>query len=172
MKLLPLSRRHWRLAALLVVPLPARADELHWIWHDNQGDAIKPDEVSFFRKTFHVDTLPTKALLSVAADDEAMVYLNGKQVAHPKDYQKPAFEDVTAEIRKGENVFAIRGVKLESDQAGVVAVLQLKLSKQHSDFVITDRTWLSSDKDEHGWRDLDFSNYALSSSRSLRWACL
>ncbi len=160
MKLLALSRCHWRLAALLVVPLLARAEQPHWIWHDNQGAAIKPDEVRYFRKTFHVDNPPTKALLSVAADDEAMVYLNGKQVAHPRDYQKPAFEDVTAGIRKGENVFAIRGVNLESDQAGVVAVLQLKLSKQHSDFVITDTTWLSSDKDERGWRDLDFNDAA------------
>src|SRR5207253_1307056 len=131
MKLFGLSRCHWRLASLLVVPFLARADQPHWIWHDNQAAAIKPDEVRFFRKTFHVDAPPTKALLSVAADDEAMVYLNGKQVAHHKDYQNPAFEDVTAEIRKGGNVFAIRSVNLESDQAGVVAVLQLKLSKQH-----------------------------------------
>src|SRR6266436_7123268 len=130
MKLFALSRCHWRLASLLVVPILARAEQPHWIWHDNQGAAIKPDEVSFFRKTFQVDKPPTKVLLSVAADDEAMVYLNGKQVAHPKDYQKPAFEDVTAEIRKGGNLIAIRSRNFENDQAGVVAMLQLKLSKQ------------------------------------------
>src|SRR6266700_8377666 len=96
MKLLALSRCHWRLAALLVVPLLARAEQPHWIWHDNQGAAIKPDEVRYFRKTFHVDNPPTKALLSVAADDEAMFNLNGNKFPHPRDYKKPALEKATA----------------------------------------------------------------------------
>src|SRR5712664_1697748 len=91
-------------AWLLIVPIVASAQTTNWIWHDNKGEAIKPEEVRFFRKTFHVDSQPVRAVLSVAADDDAMVFFNGKTVAHPRDYDKPAYDDVPESIRKGDNV--------------------------------------------------------------------
>ena len=56
----------------------ARADVPHWIWQDHNSASKPTNEVCFFRKTFTVDSKPTSALLTVAADDEAVVYLNGK----------------------------------------------------------------------------------------------
>src|SRR5438132_7271265 len=77
----------------------ASAENPSWIWHDNHGAAIQPDEVRFFRKTFRVSNLPMNASLSIAADDEATVYINGSEVARPKDYAKPTYEDVSDLIR-------------------------------------------------------------------------
>src|ERR1043165_4244556 len=111
---------------LFVLPIFASGQTTNWIWHDNKGEAIQPEEVRFFRKVFHVDNRPDKAVLSVAADDDAMVFLNGKSVARPRDYDKPAYEDVTESVRKGENVLAIRGHNTVGDQAGIIAVLELK----------------------------------------------
>ena len=142
--------------ACLSLPLLARAENPHWIWSDNHGTPIQTNEVRFFRKTFLVSSIPSKAILRVAADDEAIVYLNGKEVAHPKDYAKPATEEVT--VRKGQNVIAIRGQNLASDQAGVLLTLELKQDKKRSDFIVSDKTWLASRKEEKGWEKIDFDD--------------
>src|SRR5437879_3254901 len=89
---------------VLFLVAPALAENPHWIWHDNQGAKIQVGETRFFRKTFTLNTVPTRADISVSADDEAEVYLNGKKVAEPKDWRKPTYENVTRHLRKGENV--------------------------------------------------------------------
>ena len=153
-------------AFLLLSPLLARAENPHWIWHDNKGAAIQTNEVRFFRKTFVIERKPTKALLSVAADDEAVVYLNGKEVASPKDYSKPTYEDVTSDLKKGQNVLAIRGQNEASNVAGVLALLELRFNKKRSEFIASDETWLTSDKEAKGWRNLDFDDSAWTKARS------
>src|SRR2546423_149652 len=130
------------LACLFLFPLAGWGENPHWIWHDNHGTPIQTNEVRFFRKTFFITNLPSKAFLRVAADDEAVVYLNAKEVAHPKDYAKPASEDVSRGIKKGRNVIAIRGQNLASDEAGVLATLELKSGKKGGEFIVTDKTWL------------------------------
>ena len=67
--------------AVLVLPLALQAQTPEWIWHDNKGSAPADNEIRFFRKTFTVDAPVTKAVLTIASDDQAIVYLNGKQVA-------------------------------------------------------------------------------------------
>src|SRR4051794_37940094 len=108
------------IACLLLGPMIAKAETPHWIWHDNKGVAIQPNETRFFRKTFSVSGKPTKAILKAAADDDAVIYINGKRVAHPKDYAKPAYEDITSQIRKGENIIAVQGKNIATDKAGVL----------------------------------------------------
>src|SRR5437867_2553685 len=146
------------LISLMLFTSPLRAANPDWIWHDNKGAAIKTNEVRFFRKVFRVETRPQKALLSIAADDDAIVYINGKEVVHAKNYDQPSHEEVTREIRKGDNVIAIRGLNTVADQAGVVAILELRLDKKGTEFVVTDPTWVSSQKEADDWQKLEFSD--------------
>jgi putative heme-binding domain-containing protein len=141
---------------LLLLPALAHAETPRWIWHAD-GRAIQTNEVRYLRKTFRVEGRVSKAQLSVAADDEARVFLNGKEVAHPKGFDKPAYEDVTSSIVRGENVLAIRALNTQSDQAGVVVRLEQKQGRRNSDFVISDETWRSSASEESGWKDLGFA---------------
>src|SRR2546426_7765827 len=77
------------MVALLFLPAVfSRADNPHWIWYDNKGAAIQSNEVCFLRKTFRLESKPTKAILSVAADDEATVYLNRSE-EHTSELQSP-----------------------------------------------------------------------------------
>src|SRR5882724_2595986 len=108
---------------------PIVAQEPQWIWHDNHGASIVTNEVRFFRKVFQVERKPLRAVLSVAADDDAKVYLNGKQISHTQGYDKPNYEDLTDELKKGRNVLAIRGLNTVGDQAGVLVRLELNLAK-------------------------------------------
>src|SRR6266478_4834825 len=136
--------------------LPIRAQDPQWIWHDNQGASIKPNEVRFFRKVFKIQRKPLKAVLSLAADDDAKVYLNGKQISHARGYDKPNYEDLTDNIKPGENVLAVRGLNTIGDQAGLVIRLELSLANNRSEFIVSDPSWLSSDKEELGWTNLEF----------------
>src|SRR5882672_9781972 len=63
--------------AMASLALRAEAENPHWIWHPDKGAAIQTNEVRFFRKSFHLDRIPNKAPLSVAADDDAVIYVNG-----------------------------------------------------------------------------------------------
>src|SRR5882762_3063051 len=146
----------------LLLPFLASAENPSWIWHDNHGAPIQPDEVRFFRKTFCLSSLPAKASLSIAVDDEATVYINGSEVARTKDYAKPTYEDVTDLLRKGENVIAVRGQNIAGDVAGLLAMLEIKVSRQRTDFIVTDETWLSSDKAEPDWQRTGFDDHAWS----------
>src|SRR5438132_8296158 len=131
------------------LPILPTAQNPHWIWHDNHGASVPTNEVRFFRKTFLLPAKPSKALLSVAADDEAVVYINGKQVAEPKDFDRPAYDDVASQLRKGENAIAIRAKNTSGEQAAVLLLLELK-SQKRNDFIVTDESWFSSDKSPTG----------------------
>src|SRR5689334_11781012 len=114
----------------LLSPFVASAENPSWIWHDNHGAAIQPGEVRYLRKTFRFPNIPMKDSLNIAADDEAIVYINGEEVARPKDWAKPTNEEVTDLIRKGDNVIAIRGHNIDGDMAGIMGMLELKVTRQ------------------------------------------
>jgi putative heme-binding domain, Pirellula/Verrucomicrobium type len=151
---------------LLLVAVSAQAENPQWIWHDNHGAAIQPDEFRYFRKTFEAKGRFNKVLLSAAADDDATIYINGKEVAHPKDFSKPVYEDVTSQVKAGRNVIAVRGHNISSDVAGVLVMLELKTGSRRGDFVVSDDTWLASEEEKEHWRDLDFDDSGWSKAKS------
>jgi|SRR6267154_2537878 len=140
---------------LLFAAANVLADTPLWIWHNN-GHAIQTNEVRYLRRAFNLDHKPTKASLSVAVDDDGIVFINGKEVAHTQGYDKPEYKDVSAQLKKGENVIAIRALNVLGDQAGVVATLEMRLGKQRSTVLVTDEQWVSSTREETGWNALDF----------------
>ncbi len=141
----------------LIFSSTAHAELPEWIWHDQRGVTIKSNDVRYFRKTFSVGAKPAKALLSVAADDEAIVYLNGKEVTRSTGYDKPAYVDVKSSLRDGENIIAIRGKNVAADVAAVVALLELQLPKRQRQVVMTDTSWVSAaTKGDTNWTSLGF----------------
>src|SRR6185436_18733583 len=74
------------LALLFVSSAVAQMPE--WIWHDNKGVAPADREVRFFRKTFSAEPGVRRAVLMAAGDDQATVFLNGKQVLVSRSWNK------------------------------------------------------------------------------------
>ena len=97
-------------------------------WRGSKGAAIQPDETCFLRKTFRAESGPDKASRR-SADDEATVYVNGRQIVRPKGYDKPAVEVSLAILRRVKNVIAILAKSGKPEQARS-AVLELKLKKE------------------------------------------
>ena len=143
------------LAASSNFPVPLGAQTPEWIWHDNKGAAPADGEVRFFRKTFTVDGLASKAVLSVAGDDHVIVFLNGKEVLRNDNWQQADAADVTQAVKAGENVIAARG-KNDSSWAGFIGKLDLTLPGAKKQTVVTDTSWISASKEAAGWEKPGF----------------
>ena len=73
------------LPLLVLATAPAHAAD--WIWAAGQpGD----NEVRFFRKEFRLTEAPGKATLTVACDNKATVYLDGKRLGENTDWNEPS----------------------------------------------------------------------------------
>src|SRR5262245_59464311 len=130
------------LLLVLISPCLLEAQTPEWIWHDNKGVAPADDEIRFFRKSFTVGGPINRAMLTVAGDDQATVYLNGKRVALNRGWNKPTTVNVTQEIKTGVNLFAVRGNN-QSGEAAIIAKLELTLPNNPKQIIVTDATWLS-----------------------------
>ena len=159
------------LVLLFLLSVPTCSDPLlaqipEWIWHDNRGQAPADNEVRFFRKAFMVDGALDKALLTAAGDDHVRIFLNGKQVLENDDWQKADAVDVTVEIKPGENVIAARGQN-DASFAGFIAKLDLSLKGGNKGTVVTDTSWVSSDREAPGWEKPGFIAAGWTPSRSF-----
>ncbi len=144
--------------SLLFLAASLRAELPDWIWHDNQGAKPANGEVRYFRKTFTVDEKPAKAELSIAADNDALIFLNGQKVGEANGWQSPLHLDVRKEIKTGLNILAIRGTNTDGP-AGVIAILEFSKGRSKH-FVNTDTSWLSSTDGPDGWNKAGFNESA------------
>jgi hypothetical protein len=139
-----------------------------WIWFP-EGDARKdaPVAARYFRRAF--DLKPgmkiVGARLRVGADDCYTVWVNGREVGSGTAWVEPGLFDVTAFLREGRNVVAIRAENMKApvtaNPAGLVAGMDVDLGGVRSllrVILVTDSAWRASRDEAAGWRDLDFDD--------------
>jgi len=167
--------RFWRFC-IIVGPLlflchGAAAQTPQWIWNSTNLPAGK--QFLFFRKTFIVKKEILAAKLSTDADDGGEFFINGKKVATVKDWNSPAYVDVTKYLVQGDNVLAAYCSNTVS-AAGVIARLEMTTPtsgasfydpKQHAGLrwitnIVTDSTWLWADHVPQDWNTLDYDDGA------------
>jgi putative heme-binding domain-containing protein len=141
--------------ALLIVNVAGQTPE--WIWHpDTNASTV------FFRKNFRTPPLIWNSRLTISADDEAEVLLNGVPVARCSDWQRPARGEVTVRLNQGQNVIAVRA----SNRSGAVGLLvHLNLGGETN--VVTDSSWVASTNEEPNWSGLNFNAAHWSSAKTL-----
>lgn len=127
-----------------------------WIWHDNGGAAPGEREVRYFRKAFRVEAPVSKAVLVVACDNAANVFLNGESAANNRSWEQPSRATVTDRIRLGDNLLAVRA-RNEGSAAGLIARLDLTLEGGRTQTIVTDPTWLSAATEQEGWQQPGFA---------------
>ncbi len=142
-------------------PLPASAIALEsasWIWH--AGDGAEPGPcVRWFRCTLELPSLPQSAEISIAADNEYALYVNGRAVGTGAAWERADVWDAAPLLSTGRNVLALR-VRNAGDgpnPAGVVAALTLDGT---SVAVSTGGEWVSSDAPGAGWESAGFDDSA------------
>ncbi len=139
----------------LLIATSVGAQSPNWIWHPNEGRAAADNEVRFFRKVFNVERRVQKAVLSVAADNRAEVFVNGERILESRSHSQATHTDVTATVTTGTNVIAVRAAN-EGGPAAVLAQLALTLPDGQQQVVVTDASWLAGNTETTGWRTTQF----------------
>src|SRR5262245_53440802 len=112
------------LAAALLSSAGALGQTPHWIWHSFTNAAPAREEIVYFRKTFRTPPLLWNARLTVAADNEAVVFLNGVSVATCLGPDRPVRAEVSVRLHQGENVIAARA-RRRAGSGGLLVQLNL-----------------------------------------------
>lgn len=142
------------LTALTLCAFTAAAEPAkpQWIWHPNGGNAPTNGEIRFFRKTFTLEGKVQKAVLAVAADNSANVFVNEKMMTAARGYDRATYTDVTSQLLPGENLLAVRGEN-ENGPAALVVRLEITLANKEQLTVVSDASWVTGiETDKNTWR--------------------
>ena len=143
-----------------------------WVWFpETTGDpkVAAPVGTRWFRQKFDVSAAQKaaiqNAMLRVAADNKAAIYLNGREVGQSENgWQKREAIDVTRDLKVGENIIAL-AVTNASDTAdnvpnpaGVAAQLVGYGSGGSQLTISSDATWKTTDQETPNWFTADFND--------------
>ncbi|HTH49834.1 MAG TPA: c-type cytochrome [Candidatus Limnocylindria bacterium] len=128
----------------LFATLRLAAQTPEWIWGAKAFDG----ETRHFRKTFTIPAGTQGAILTVAADNEAEVRLNGKVVARNTSWNQPRTVKL-ASPKAGPATLEVTA-KNEGDVAGLLVKLEL-LGGGKSPAIVTDASWQTSADGKSGW---------------------
>ena len=151
------THRLYAIAVLGALLQTAIAQTPEWIWHANGGKPPGNNERRFFRKTFTLTEKPAKATLAATVDNEGTAFLNAKSVATIVSWEQAVSVDVTADLKTGENILALRGIN-HGGSAGAVARLEMTFADGKKTSIVTDTTWLAHNEDVVGWQTAEFKN--------------
>ena len=143
-----------------------------WVWFpETTGDpkVAAPVGTRWFRQKFELSAaqkaLIQNAMLRVAADNKAAIYLNGREVGQSENgWQKREAIDVTRDLKVGENIIAL-AVTNASDTAdnvpnpAGVATQLVGYGNGGSQLTISsDATWKTTDQETPNWFAADFND--------------
>jgi putative heme-binding domain-containing protein len=139
------------LVCVLFVPLILSASAQDWIWSAGKpGD----DDVRYFRKPFRLGDVPEKAVLTLACDNQATIYLDGKIVGENDDWSKPTVLDLARTLKAGEHLLAVRAVN-HGGAAGLIAKFDILFPTTKRQGLQTDSSWEVAAKEIPGWNKPD-----------------
>lgn len=107
-----------------------------WLWSKKLAD----NQTVYFQKTFNLDKIAKNADLWVAADDHAVVYINGTEIIK-KDGWNPISPVLVSGnlLHKGQNAISITAVN-DGGPASMIARLDVN-TLQGKKTVVTDSSW-------------------------------
>lgn len=114
-----------------------------WIWAHRRHDLGS----ARFERRFQFAAKPRAAHLLLTCDDEAVVKINGREVARVTDWRRPALADVGAHLRAGDNVLAVT-CRNRGGPAGLMALLVIDDPEGAIRSVVSDASWRAGVGDE------------------------
>jgi len=130
-----------RVNSEVAIPTDATPPQAVWIWSNDLAQS-PPGERLTFRTSFTLASPAVHAQLVVAADNEAQVFLNGKEVTTCKDWMQPVSQAVASQLKPGGNSILVSAANAP---AGGPAALKLEIRATLADgskaVVATDDGW-------------------------------
>lgn len=135
-----------------------------WIWFpEGQPTHDAPVAPRFFRRAFDLpeEAKVRSAVLSVAADDQCSVWLNGKEIGSHQDWRNPGrFEVMGSKLKPGRNVLAIRAENGKADvahnPAGLICGMVIELENGKRIEIKSAADWRAGKDHISGWQQPDF----------------
>ena len=127
----------------------AAEPEPEWIWSSIDPGA---DETLWTCSGMTVREGFESATLWGSCDNVAEVFLNGALVAATNDWAVPFRVDVTKKIQAGPNSLAAWG-RNQGGPAGLWLKLRVEYPDGHQETLVTDSSWLVSNRASDGWMD-------------------
>src|SRR6266849_1008920 len=147
---------------------PIALKPAQWIWFPGGNPAVgAPIGTRYFR---HTVTLPKdrpikKALCVITADDEFVLYVNGRNVGAGKNWSQAVDIDLSGLLHAGTNTLAVaatnnpsKTVGPDRNPAGLIGVLRVEFDKGEPLVIVTDQHWRCSDKRTTGWEEVGFAD--------------
>lgn len=136
-----------------------------WVWFAGDGEA-PPTARRYFRGAINVDRPVVRARMVITADNNFVLYVNGKDVARGNGAEE-GWTDVqtavlTGLLTPGRNLIAIDAVnfppKGSKNPAGVIGRYEVVYADGAMMTGAIDETWKSNDKRVDGWREAEFDD--------------
>ncbi len=134
-----------------------------WIWFP-EGNPVKdaPVATRYFRRSV---TLPQnrpikQARFLVTADNEFVLFVNGKQAGAGNNFKAVADIDLAPLLRPGDNILAVaaKNVGAGANPAGLLGRLRIEFAQGEPLVIATDQQWKASVKDTAGWKEARFDD--------------
>ncbi|MCH2114687.1 MAG: hypothetical protein MK171_07235 [Pirellulales bacterium] len=135
----------------------------NWIWYP-EGDpkTYVPECMRYFRRVFTIDGEIHRAYLSITADDEQKVWINGSLMEEggSENWQNINTYPIGKFLRQGENVIA---VQVENKigwswSAGLIATAKIVIADGREIILQTDSNWKTSNTEQADWKKVAFSD--------------
>ena len=123
-----------------------------WIWFT----AERVENVKCcLRKELILPSRPVRAIFQTAADDGAVLSVNGMKIGNAGSWKKPACRDIAPFLREGKNIL---GAAVWQARYGAGLLAELDLTFQDGDRwkIVTDGTWRCSRQCDPSWDKPDF----------------
>jgi hypothetical protein len=165
------------LCAIILASLSISAAGLEsggsWIWHaDTQQGVNMPAGQRFFRKhvVLPADRVMKKAVMELSADNEFVLYINGKKVASGKNWMELSSFDVRKHLSAGDNVIAVEAGNWdvgEANPAGLIGSLRIDFDKGKPFILVTDVSWKTCSRKSDRWETAGFDDGVWKAARRL-----
>jgi signal transduction histidine kinase len=119
-----------------------------WIWDTNVCDR----QTVRFWKSFEIpaDTTVNRARLRITADNEYILYLDGREIGRDAEWRHLYEYDITSLLSPGNHVLAVEAYN-SSREAGFMFGMKAALSSGKVVEVKSDKSWLIVPLDVPGW---------------------
>ncbi|NQT88384.1 HEAT repeat domain-containing protein, partial [bacterium] len=134
-------------------------DGAQWIWQQGAGDAAGTWS---FQKAFAFPAgqKPKKANVLITCDNLWTLYVNGEKAGQndpdADSWRRPQSVDVTKHLVIEKNAIAIEGANTIPGASGLLVKLAVEFEDGKTFELVSDKTWISTDRPEKGWRDNGF----------------
>jgi len=153
-------------------PVAVNLEAGDWIWFD-EAEPRKSAAIAtrYFRRTVEIPSEGKikQGRFALVADNEATLYINGREAGKAKGWQSVQVLDVTGNLLPGTNVLAIAVANQGNspNPAGLAGRLLIEFETGDPISVSIDHSWKASAVEQTGWQQPDFDDRMWSDSKQI-----